>query len=61
MKLIISANPMTSIVEGIRFGILGGGTVSATGFLYSLCSSLLILLIGTVVFNRVEKSFIDTI
>lgn len=61
MKLVVFANPMTSIVEGIRFGLLGSGTISLSAFLYTFFTSFLILLIGTLVFNRVEKSFIDTI
>lgn len=58
---LILANPMSAITETFRVGFLGSGTFSWLYLGYSTFSTLFILLIGTVIFNRVEKSFTDTV
>ena len=60
-KMIILANPMSAIVETFRYGFLGSGSFSWGQLGYSFGFSVFILLLGTVVFNRVEKSFTDTV
>jgi len=57
----IYANPMTSIFDVYRHGFLGVGTINWFGFIYSLVFGLIVYLLGLFVFNRVEKSFMDTI
>lgn len=54
-------NPMTQIIEGFRYMVLGSGTFSWFGFIYTLCTSLALFFIGLVIFNRTEKNFIDTV
>lgn len=58
---IIMANPMSAIVETFRYAFLGSGSFSWLNLAYSFGVSLLVLLMGTVIFNRVEKSFTDTV
>ncbi len=58
---IIMANPVSSIIETFRFAFLGSGTFSWMHLGYSAVMTLVILFFGTIVFNRVEKSFTDTI
>jgi lipopolysaccharide transport system permease protein len=60
-KMIILANPMSAIVETFRFGFLGSGSFSWGQLGYSFGFSVLVLLLGTIIFNRVEKSFTDTV
>jgi lipopolysaccharide transport system permease protein len=60
-KWLILANPMSAIVETFRFGFLGKGTFSWSSLLYSAGFTVFILLLGTVTFNKVEKSFMDTV
>lgn len=60
-KWIILANPMSSIVETFRYGFLGSGSFSWLYLGYSFAFAVIILLVGTIVFNRVEKSFTDTV
>jgi lipopolysaccharide transport system permease protein len=60
-KFLLLANPMTSIVETFRMGFLGKGSFSWGSFSYSLTFAVGILLIGIVIFNKVEKSFMDTV
>lgn len=60
-KLLLQTNPMTSIVETFRYGFMGSGTFSWGGLVYSFIFTLFILVVGTLVFNKVEKSFMDTV
>ena len=61
LKLAISLNPMSSIVEGVRKSLLGKGTFDEYSFIYVIVTSTIILVTGMVVYNRTEKNFIDTI
>ncbi|PWK79856.1 lipopolysaccharide transport system permease protein [Mucilaginibacter oryzae] len=58
---IIKANPITAVIETFRFGFLGKGTFSWQLLGYSALSTALILVAGTVIFNKVEKAFVDTV
>jgi lipopolysaccharide transport system permease protein len=60
-KPIIQANPMSSIIETFRYGFLGSGSFSWAMLGYSGIFTVVIVIIGTVVFNKVEKSFMDTV
>ncbi len=60
-KWLIMANPMTAIIETFRFAFTGKGVFSWSQLGYSGLFTLIIVIIGTVVFNRVEKSFMDTV
>lgn len=58
---LILANPMSAITETFRVGFLGSGTFSWFYLGYSTLTTLVILLVGTLIFNKVEKSFTDTV
>ncbi|MGA2489735.1 MAG: ABC transporter permease [Anaerolineales bacterium] len=58
---IILANPMTPIVEIFRHAFLGAGTVNLPDLAYSFGFTLLVVFIGTVIFNRVEATFMDMV
>lgn len=58
---IMLLNPMTSIIETFKFGAYGAGQFSWQSLAYSFGCMLVLLLIGIVMFNRKQKSFIDTI
>ena len=60
-RWLISGNPMTSIIETFRYGFLGKGTFSWYSLCYTTLVTFLLVLFGTIVFNRVEKNFIDTV
>ena len=60
-KWLILANPMSAIVETFRLGFLGKGEFSWGAMGYSIGFTLGILVLGTLVFNKVEKSFMDTV
>jgi lipopolysaccharide transport system permease protein len=58
---LIQANPMTPVVETFRFAFLGAGSVTAAGLFYSLGFMLVVLIIGLLIFNHVESTFMDTV
>lgn len=58
---IIQLNPLTSIVEVMRYGCMGVGTFTWMSFAYSAVISLLSLFFGMWIFNKVERSFIDVV
>jgi len=60
-RWIIEANPMTPIVEAFRYAFLGAGSVDAAQLLYSFGIMVLIAVLGAILFNRVEATFMDTV
>ncbi len=60
-KWLIIANPMTAIVETFKYGFLNQDSFQISYLFYSLCFTVIILLVGTLVFNKVEKGFMDNI
>ena len=58
---MIYANPLTSIFDVFRVGFLGAGTINLWGLAYTGLFAVVIYISGLFVFNRVEKSFMDTI
>lgn len=60
-KFLILANPLSSIVEAFRYAFLGTGSFNWLYLSYSAAVTLVVLLVGTVVFNKVEKNFTDTV
>jgi lipopolysaccharide transport system permease protein len=60
-KPYIIANPLSSIVETFRYAFLGSGSFNWLYLCYSTAVTLIILFVGTIVFNKVEKSFTDTV
>ena len=60
-KYIILANPITPIIELFRIALLGKGDFNLNMIAFSVISTITIFLIGLLVFNKVEKTFIDTV
>ena len=58
---LIQANPITSVMETFKYGFLGQGTFSWLALGYSFLFAVIILLVGIIIFNRVERSFMDVI
>jgi len=59
-QIFVMINPMTSIVEAFKYAFLGAGKFSIPGLIYSFIFMVVILLFGILVFNRMEKNFVDT-
>ncbi len=58
---IMALNPVTSILETFKYGTLGTGTFSWGMLGYSFGFMIVLMAIGIVVFNKVQKSFMDTV
>ena len=60
-RLYFDLNPITSIVEAFRFGLFSQGSFSIEGLAYSFFLSLALLILGMLVFNKIESDFVDTV
>ena len=60
-KIYVMANPLSPIVETFRYAYLGSGAFSWGSIMYSFIFMLALLLSGIIIFNRVEKNFMDTV
>ena len=58
---VINLNPLAPIMEAFRYALFGKGMFSAGSLLYSTAFMLVSLTIGLILFNKVEKSFMDTV
>jgi len=58
---LIALNPMTSIIETFKYGAIGQGVFSWVYLAYSFVFMLVLLFTGIIVFNKVEKGFMDTV
>ncbi len=58
---LVIANPMTPVVEVFRLAFLGVSGLTPMYLLYSIGFTAIILLIGVLIFNRVEATFMDTV
>ncbi len=61
LSWIVEYNPMTTIIEAFRYMTLGVGDYSTNKMIYAVVVSVVMFLVGLVIFNKTEKSFIDTI
>ena len=61
MKTLLMINPVTSAVEVLRFAILGKGTIDFAFYGLSWVITLVVALLGIMIFNKVERNFMDTV
>lgn len=58
---IMAVNPLTSILEAFKYGTMGIGTFNWWHLCYSFVFMVVILVLGVVIFNKVQRSFMDTV
>ena len=58
---LVEYNPIAYFIEAGRYMLLSTGSLSYKGLAYSGLTTVIILLIGIIIFNKTEKSFIDTV
>ena len=61
MKTILLLNPVTASVEVFRYAVLGQGAIMPFYLALSWAITLLVVLVGVMIFNKVEKTFMDTV
>lgn len=59
--MVIHANPLSEPVELFRYAFTGSGQVSWEGLAYSVVCTVVLLVLGALIFNRVERKFMDTV
>ncbi len=60
-RIYVLFNPLSSVIETFRYAYLGTGTFSWSALGYSTIFMVVLLLAGITIFNKVERSFMDTI
>jgi lipopolysaccharide transport system permease protein len=60
-KRIIELNPMTGIIEAFRYCFLGKGEFSVWSIGYSAIITIVVLVLGILIFNKTERTFVDTV
>ncbi|TXE12047.1 ABC transporter permease [Seonamhaeicola algicola] len=58
---VVAYNPLTFVVESVRYMLLSTGTFNINMFIYTLSVTLVIFFTGIIIFNKTEKNFIDTV
>ena len=61
LELLMNLNPVTPVVEAIRYSLLGQGQFDPLWLGYSVLCTLVLLIFGLMLFNKVQKSFMDTV
>ena len=61
LHFVMSLNPLTGIVEAFKYGFLGAGEFSWGMLAYSFGFMVVLLAVGIVIFNRVQRTFMDTV
>ncbi len=61
LRKVLELNPLTPLVESFRKILLGQSYVNYEGLIYCCVISMITLFVGIVIFNQVEKSFMDTV
>lgn len=60
-KFIATLNPISHLIEAFRYSFTGAGSFTWWGLAYSVVFTVIILLIGIFIFNKVERTFMDTV
>jgi lipopolysaccharide transport system permease protein len=60
-RWVLGLNPMVGVIEGLRFAMLGRGSLPVGSLAVSACVSLLLLVTGVVSFKRMERTFADVV
>lgn len=61
LHLAMSLNPVTPVMEAIKYSLLGQGQFSWLWLAYSAAFTLILLIFGLMIFNKVQKTFMDTV
>ena len=58
---VINYNPMAHIIETARYMLLGSGEITTFGIVYTAVFAIVVFFLGIIIFNKTEKTFIDTV
>lgn len=58
---VINLNPLVGLFDYMRYAYLGVGSFNTFNLLYPITFAILILFLGIIIFNKVQKTFMDTV
>ena len=61
VKYLMLLNPLTSIIEAFKYIFLGSGFFDIFWLMYGFGFMIILIAVSTIIFNKVEKSFMDTV
>ena len=61
LKQLVMLNPVTAPIELFRYIVLGRGAVMPEYLVYSRIFTIIVALLGIIIFNKVERTFMDTV
>ena len=61
MKTVVMLNPITMPIELYRYALLGVGTINWLYYAISIAFTLVVIVLGIMIFNKVERNFMDTV
>ena len=60
-RSVLSWNPLYPLFETTRYGFLGAGDATAGGMIYSTLFAVVLFIVASMIFHRVERTFMDTV
>lgn len=60
-RILVFINPVAPLVEAFKNGLIGAGQFNPSRLLYSVVFTVILLIIGVILFNRTEQNFMDTV
>jgi lipopolysaccharide transport system permease protein len=60
-RIFVYINPVAPLVEAFKYGLIGAGEFNPGRLLYSVAVTIILLIIGVILFNRTEQNFMDTV
>ena len=61
MKTVVMINPTTMPLELYRYALLGVGTINWLYYAISIAFTFVVIVLGIMIFNKVERNFMDTV
>ena len=61
LRTLILINPMSAVIQNFRYAMLGAGEFELIPWMGSVVMTLALFMIGVLLFNNVEKTFMDTV
>ena len=61
IRYLLLLNPVTSVMEAYKFAVLGVGEVLVVPLIWSCAFTIVLVLVGILLFNKVERTFMDTV
>lgn len=61
LRTLILINPMSAVIQNFRYAMLGAGEFELIPWMGSAVMTLALFMIGVLLFNNVEKTFMDTV